>query len=167
MTMLWLGIFAFAVMAVGDINDALFKLKLLKLCFPIGLLLLIIATAARISTDNISILWCAAAAVLLVLELYALFGSFSVSEAYTASDKPRTTSEKGLYSLCRHPGVPFFIGLYICLHFGVALPWTDVIIYAVADFALALFEDIVIFPRLLGGYDDYKKRVPFVLPGLK
>ena len=102
MKMLVLGICAFAVMALGDVNDAFFKKKPLKLCFPLGLAMLCIATAARLDFAKLSVLWCAAAAVFLVLEMYALFGSFSVSEAYTATDVPRQTSENGLYSLCRH-----------------------------------------------------------------
>lgn len=164
MIMLLLGIFAFFTIAIGDINDAFFKLKPLKLCFPLGLAMLVIATAARLSAAEPSILWCAAAAVFLLLELYALFGSFSVSETYVSSDKPRATSEKGLYSLCRHPGVPLFAGLYVCLHFGIGLPLADALLYIVLDVILAAFEDVVIFPRLLDGYADYKKRVPFMLP---
>lgn len=164
MKMLVLGVCAFAVMATGDVNDAFFKKKPLKLCFPLGLMMLCFATAARLSFAKLGILWCAAAAVLLVLELYALFGSFSVSEAYAATDAPRQTSEKGLYSLCRHPGIPLFAGLYICLHFGAGLPLSDALAYIFCDLLLAVFEDAVIFPRLLGGYDDYKKRVPFIIP---
>ena len=164
MKMLVLGVCAFAVMATGDVNDAFFKKKPLKLCFPLGLMMLCFATAARLSFAKLGFLWCAAAAVLLVLELYALFGSFSVSEAYAATDAPRQTSEKGLYSLCRHPGIPLFAGLYICLHFGAGLPLSDALAYIFCDLLLAVFEDAVIFPRLLGGYDDYKKRVPFIIP---
>lgn len=164
MIMLVLGVLGFAVIATGDLNDIFLKQKPLKLCFPLGLVMLIVATAARLSIAALNFLWCAAAVVFLLLELYALFGSFSVSEAYVESDKPRTTSEKGLYSICRHPGVPLFAALYFCLHFGAGLPLTDTLLYIVLDFALAAFEDIVIFPRLLNGYDDYKKRVPFMLP---
>lgn len=164
MIMLLLGTLAFFVIAMGDVNDVFFKQKPLKLCFPLGLAMLVIATAARISAADPSILWCAAAAVFLLLELYALFGSFSVSETYIASDEPRTTCEKGLYSLCRHPGVPLFAGLYVCLHFGLGLPLWDALIYIALDIILAAFEDNVIFPRLLDGYEDYKKRVPFMLP---
>lgn len=164
MKMLVLGIIAFAVMATGDINDAFFKKKVLKLCFPLGLVMLCYATAARLSLDKLSVLWCGAAAVFFALELYALFGSFSVSEAYTSIEAPRQTSENGLYSLCRHPGIPLFAGLYICLHLGAQLPLSDVLVYIICDFFLAVFEDIVIFPRLLDGYDDYKKRVPFIIP---
>lgn len=164
MKMLVLGVIAFAVMAMGDVNDAFLKKKPLKLCFPLGLMMLCFATAARLNLAQLSILWCAAAAMFLGLELYALFGSFSVSEAYTATDAPRRTSEKGLYSLCRHPGIPLFAGLYICLHFGAGLTLSDALVYIFCDLLLAVFEDAVIFPRLLGGYDDYKKRVPFIIP---
>lgn len=164
MKMLVLGICAFAVMALGDVNDAFFKKKPLKLCFPLGLAMLCLATAARLDFAKLSVLWCAAAAVFLVLELYALFGSFSVSEAYTATDVPRQTSENGLYSLCRHPGIPLFAGFYICLHFGAGVPLSDALAYISCNLLLAAFEDAVIFPRLLGGYDDYKKRVPFIIP---
>lgn len=167
MTMLALGICAFAVFAAGDLNDVFFKKKALKLCFPLGLIILAIATAARLSLTEPSILWCTAAAVFLALLLYALFGSFSVSEAYTASSETRQTCDKGLYSLCRHPGIPLFAGLYICLHFGLHLPLPDAVIYIALDLALALLEDIVIFPRLLNGYDEYKNKVPFIVPRFK
>lgn len=164
MKMLVLGVIAFAVMAIGDLNDAFFKKRPIKLCFPLGLVMLCLATAARLSLTEFSVLWCAAAAVFLVLELYALFGSFSVSEAYTATDVPRQTCDNGLYSLCRHPGIPPFACLYICLHFGAGLPLLDALVYIFCDLLLAVFEDTVIFPRILGGYDDYKKRVPFIIP---
>lgn len=36
--------------------------------------------------------------------------------------------------------------------------------YAVFNMLLAAFEDKWLFPRSIGGYDEYKKRVPFLLP---
>lgn len=160
-----LGAAAFALMLLGDMNDALWHKKALRLCFPAGLTALVAATALRLSPDEADGAWCAVAAAFLLLLLYVLFGSFSVKDAYVRQDSGRQVYDKGFYALCRHPGVLFFAGLYASLHYALALPWTDAALYTLLDLLLAAAEDKWFFPRSIGGYGEYKKRVPFLVPG--
>lgn len=164
--MIGLGIAAFLLMLLGDINDAVFDRAVLRLCFPAGLVLLAIATGAGIRLGNADMAWCVAALAFLALLLYALFGSFPVKDAYASQETGRQVYDGGFYAACRHPGVLFFAGLYISLHFAVELPITDAAVYTGLDLALAFAEDVWIFPKTIGGYEEYKKRVPFIIPGL-
>lgn len=163
--MIVIGIIAFVMFALGDANDAFFKKKLLKICFPIGLGLLAAVTAFGLDfSEKVSVVWIAAAAVFLLLEIYALFGSFPAEDAYTANGKQRTVYIKGVYAMCRHPGVLFFIGLYVCLSFAAGFPWVQTVVYSILDTALVAFEDRCIFPRILGGYEEYRNTTPFLIP---
>ena len=81
--MICLGILAFFLIALGDVNDAIIKKRILKCCFPIGLLTLTAATVIRLKLNSLNIIWCVIAFAFLILLLYALFGSFSTAEAYT------------------------------------------------------------------------------------
>lgn len=58
----------------------------------------------------------------------------------------------------------FFAGLYASLHYAFALPWPDAALYSALNLLLASAEDKWFFPRSIGGYDEYKKRVPFLIP---
>ena len=159
-----LGILAFALMLLGDLNDARFGKKPLKLCFPLGVALLAAATYLGCDFERISAIWCIAAGAFLLLLLYSLFGSFSVKDAYVEQGCGRRVCDRGLYAMCRHPGVLFFAGLYVCLHFAARLPVSQAILYTALDLLIAMFEDSVVFPKVLGGYDEYKTRVPFIIP---
>lgn len=162
--MILLGLAAFLLMLLGDINDALWHKKAMRLCFPLGIIVLAAATAARLSFKAPDAAWCAVSAAFLLVLLYALFGSFSVKDAYVSQESGRQVYDKGFYALCRHPGVIFFTGLYFSLHYALSLPWEEVLAYAVFNMLLAAFEDKWLFPRSIVGYDEYKKRVPFLLP---
>ena len=156
--MILLGLAAFLLMLLGDINDALWHKKAMRLCFPLGIIVLAAVTAARLSFKAPDAAWCAVAAAFLLVLLYALFGSFSVKDAYVSQESGRQVYDKGFYALCRHPG------LYFSLHYALSLPWEEVLAYAVFNMLLAAFEDKWLFPRSIGGYGEYKKRVPFLLP---
>ena len=125
------------LMLLGDVNDALWHRSALRLCFPVGLILLAAATAARLSLEAFDTAWCAVAAAFLLVLLYALFGSFSVKDAYVSQECGRRVYDKGFYALCRHPGVLFFAGLYVSLHYALALPWADAAVYALLNLLLA------------------------------
>lgn len=162
--MIILGCASFALMLLGDINDAFWKRKPLRLLFPLALALLCAATAASVSLKSANAVWCLIAAVFLMLLIYALFGSFPVKEAYVAQDTGRQVHDKGFYGMCRHPGVIFFAGLYFSLCFALSLPRLHAIVYTCLNLLLAAAEDTWIFPRVIDGYGAYKKRVPFIIP---
>ncbi|MDO4815464.1 MAG: hypothetical protein Q4A83_02525 [Bacillota bacterium] len=166
--MIFLGIGAFLLFALGDANDAYLKSKWLKLCFPLGFCALAAATYFRLNASaGVSNLWCAAGFVFLLLELYALFGAFPAGETYVETDSKRMACCTGVYALCRHPGVLFFAGMYVCMSLGLNLPWLDTAAYCALDVLLVTFEDKCTFPHILGGYEEYKKATPFLIPDIK
>lgn len=163
--MIVLGILAFLLFVLGDVNDAYIKKRALKHCFAVGLLMLATATICRFGFWNKSkIVWIALGAIFLSYLLRALFGSFSNKEAYSETPKNREVDNTGLYTMCRHPGVLFFAGLYLCLHFGIGLPWLDTLLYIGLNLALATLEDKYFFPEFLEGYEKYRDEVPFLIP---
>ena len=163
--MILIGIIAFVMFALGDANDAFFKKKLLKICFPIGFGLLAAVTAFGLDfSGKLSVGWLVAAAVFLLLEIYALFGSFSAEDAYIANEKQRMVYTKGVYAMCRHPGVLFFIGLYVCLSLAADFSWVQTIVFCILDIALVAFEDKCTFPHILSGYEEYRNTTPFLVP---
>ena len=159
-----IGAAAFLLMLLGDVNDAVWHKGALRLCFPIGFVLLAAATALRLDYSGIDAAWCAVSGAFLLVLLYVLFGSFSVKDAYVRQDSGRQVYDKGFYALCRHPGVLFFAGLYVSLHYAFELPWPDAALYSTLNLLLAAAEDKWFFPRSIGGYVEYKKRVPFLIP---
>ena len=159
-----LGIVAFLLFVLGDVNDAYIRKRALKPCFTLGLLLLATATVCRLDTGRAQFIWIVVAVAFAFYLFKSLYGSFSNSEAYADKPESREVTFSGLYALCRHPGVLFFCGLYICLHFGLGLPWTDTILYSALNILLAVFEDKFFFPEFLEGYDKYKENVPFLIP---
>lgn len=165
--MIILGTAAFLLMLLGDINDAFWRKKALRLCFPAGIAALAAATALGLDFSKADAAWCLVAAAFGLLLIYALFGSFSVNEAYVEQEHGRKVCDTGFYGACRHPGVLFFVAMYASLHFALGLSWREVIVYSALNLLLAAAEDVWIFPRVLGGYDEYKKRVPFIIPRLK
>ena len=163
--MLILGIMAFVLFFLGDINDAFVRSKLLKPCFAVGFILLAVATALSVKfTPGLRLLWCAPALMFGALLIKALFFSFPVKAAYADAGAEKETVSSGVYALCRHPGVIFFAGLYICLVPGLGLPALDCALYIALNVLLAWFEDAVVFPRCLEGYAAYKSRTPFIIP---
>ena len=131
--MILLGTAAFLLMLLGDVNDALWHRSALRLCFPVGLILLAAATAARLSLEAFDTAWCAVAAAFLLLLLYALFGSFSVKDAYVSQECGRRVYDKGFYALCRHPGVVWMAGLLVCLWLAGGLRLFSAVVYTLLD----------------------------------
>lgn len=168
--MLWVGVFSFLLFAVDDLNDSVFHSRILKACYPVGFLMLVLSSVCLCISSGavyhiaVRFLSGCIGFVSLVALLYSLFGQFSLAEAYGNPGQKRPTCTVGMYALCRHPGVLWFIVLYICVHFCFGLSWQAVIVFSVLNILLALLEDHFVFPRLLESYDSYKKATPFLVP---
>ena len=79
------------------------------------------------------------------------------------------TYDKGMYALCRHPGVLWFTGFYCCLWLalgGAALFWLA-FWYSLFNVGYVLVQDYYTFPRIFTDYAQYKRQVPFLLPNVK
>ena len=103
-----------------------------------------------------------------VFLIKALFFSFSPDIAYSGSGKSPVATD-GLYALCRHPGVLFLILFYFFIAIAArvtALFWSF-FLFSVLDIVLAIWEDCRVFPKILDGYDEYKKNTPFLIPKIR
>ncbi len=169
--MFWVGIIAFALFVLSDLNDMLDFGKAFKISFWIGSALLLISVIYQclngsVHTSVTGVVFAAVfAVVFLILMLYSLFGSFSVEEGYLSPGTKRSVYTKKMYALCRHPGVLWFAFLMACLYF-MGLSLTAAVTYTVLNIALAAFEDIVVFPAILSGYEEYRHRTRFLIPDI-
>ena len=137
--MLAVGICGFALFFLSDANDLHWGRRELRWCFPLGAVLLTAATAAECLAGQPPVGgWTRAAAALgtllfLLLEVYALFFALPPKASYGAPGQSRSTRVTGLYALCRHPGVLFFIPLYAGLWLTFGLSPVSGGVYALLD----------------------------------
>lgn len=166
----WLGIAAFALFFLSDYNDWRLSRRELKFCFPLGVLLLVSGTAldARrgtpLASGWIRGLLFALAAAFLALLVYTLFFALPVEASYARPGQKRTACTTGVYALCRHPGVLWFAGLYVCLSAATGLPLWEAVVLSGLNVGLVAFEDRCVFPERLEGYEAYQAVTPFLLP---
>ena len=81
--------------------------------------------------------------------------------------RPEAIVDSGTYGLCRHPGFWWLTLLVVCLGLlkGVERYYITMILMTALDFLLVFVQDRFIFPRVFPGYEEYRKRVPFLIPG--
>ena len=157
------GVGAFLLFFLSDCND-------LRVCFPLGVLLLTAGTAWEIWQGTPPLHgWLRGAAVLLAvfffgLLVYTLFFALPVEASYARPGEERGACTTGVYALCRHPGVLWFAGLYGCLWAAGGLPLWEAAVLSGLNVGLVVFEDRCVFPAKLKGYDDYRRTTPFLLP---
>lgn len=172
--MFLLGCLAFALFALSDLNDLRLHRRSLLFCFPSGAALLSVSlafqlnrTGALVSAAGGRVLFWLLFAIFMALLLHALFFTFPVSAAYDSPGAVRPVCRRGQYALCRHPGVLWFSCAACCLWAGAGLPLLSAASYILLDILLAAFEDLVVFPVLLTGYDSYRRDTPFLFPTLR
>lgn len=174
--MLPLGCVAFLLFFLSDLNDVRLRWKPLIICFPLGAATLVAATVvscvqAQTSAPRFPVAVRLISLILgllfLLLLVASLFFSVSADEAYIAREEGRAVTTKGLYALCRHPGVLFFIPAYLCISITFGLPFLETAVYSLLNILLIIYEDICVFPKVLSGYSEYKKSTPFLIPNKK
>lgn len=168
------GIFAFFLFVIYDINSVKQKFKWMKSAFFIGVLLLAAATGTLMVRNwgrggaGGAGQWTAMVfvAVFLGLLIYTLFFALPFGKTYVKKDGSPEVCADGVYALCRHPGVLWFIGLYLCL--AIAVPEPSVIcagvIFCVCNLLYVIVQDVWTFPNCFADYRSYKKKVPFLIP---
>lgn len=110
----------------------------------------------------------AAAALAFALLAWSVFFELGVERrkhGLGASEAVQT----GTYRCCRHPGFWWYAILVAALAAMRAVPsaFATAALLAALDFILVLEQDLLTFPKVLSGYDDYKRAVPFLLPRLR
>lgn len=109
--MFFLGCIAFALFFLSDYNDAKCRLRGLVFCFPLGFVLLVLAIVFQLDGEPtlLTMPWRIAVlgmfACFLGLLAYTLFFAFPASSAYGSPGQKRPVCDRGVYALCRHPGV--------------------------------------------------------------
>ena len=165
-----LGLCGFALFFLSDYNDWRLHWAPLKVCFPVGGGLLAASTIWEICRREPlvsgwlrgSILALAAGWFLLLI--YTLFFALPVKEAYACPGEKRRVCTTGVYALCRHPGVLWFAGVYVCLWGAEGIPLGLVLLLNALNVGLVWFEDRCVFPDVLEGYDTYQRETPFLIP---
>lgn len=103
------------------------------------------------------------------LLIYTLFFCFDAEETYLQVSRQRTAYTKGMYALCRHPGVLWFTGCFVCLY-GITRERetffyaTFMILYNVC---YVILQDVYVFPRTFINYREYQQETPFLMPNIK
>lgn len=171
--LLVLGSCAFVLFFLSDCNDWLWSCKFLRFCFPAGVVLLASVTLLQSLRGSPPfagggrVLLALAGMGFLLLLVYTLFFALPARASYTHPGAHRRTCTGGVYALCRHPGVLWFMGLYFCLWGAAGLPFFAAVLYSLLNIFLVFFEDRYVFPARLAGYRDYQKQTPFLLPTLQ
>ena len=169
--MFLLGCASFALFFLNDANDCWFRKRWLFWLFPAGFLMLTVSViflcvgnpAPQVGLFSRMASWFLFA-VFMLLEVYSLFFALSTSESYHSHGSQRPVCRTGVYALCRHPGVLWFFGVMVCLHFAAGLPFYASAVFTLLDVALVIYEDYVVFPSVLSGYQKYRQETPFLIP---
>ena len=169
--MFFLGCIAFLLFFLSDCNDAFWRGKLPPLLFPLGAAALVISILleclrrpAPMLPLWLRLLFAVLSLGFLLLEIYTLFFALPRKASYAEPGTKRSVYKDGMYALCRHPGVLWFAGLVFCLWPAAGLRFFSAAVYTGLDLLLIIFEDRLIFPRLMDGYDTYRRETPFLSP---
>ena len=171
--LLMIGCISFVIMLINDLNQVYFHLEIGKWAFGIGCILLAIVTGVLIyqaikevvSIMTIQWVFMAAGLLFFVLLIYTLFFALPFDGTYIDQDRLQVY-DQGVYALCRHPGILWFFGFYVCLAAALASYELSIaaICFSIMNLAYAWIQDKLIFPRTLSGYEEYQKKVPFLIP---
>jgi len=128
-------------------------------------LLLLISQADQCTWDVLFFVFLTLALASAALMAKALFFSLPPN-AYAASVQIRCTYARGMYALCRHPGVLWYCLMFASLAIMLRTPAATAgcCILCIGDIAYMVFQDVWSFPRIFCDYAEYQRNVPFFLP---
>ena len=175
MIALWLGIGAFILYMLYDVNSIRWNRRFPRTFFMVGTVMLAAAMVLDLcEAFRMDTIRCAGDALLLLTAgvsfaalIYSLFFALPFDETYQKQSAGRDVYDRGVYALCRHPGILFFFGMYLFAGLA-ALPETGLILrgllFSLLDLIYAWFQDRVTFPQTFSDYPDYRQRIPFLIP---
>lgn len=98
--------------------------------------------------------------------IYTLFFALPFDSTYCQEADQHKVCRTGIYGICRHPGIWWFFGCFLCL--GLACGDISTLLYGIGlsfiNLLYAWYQDKWIFPEEFSDYRDYQKEVPFLLP---
>ena len=174
MLSMFLGIAAFSLYFLYDINSFHWKTRIFRFAFLFGTLLIAIATGLDLfhawkvhAFSGIGDWFLLAGGFLwIVLLIYCLFFALPFQQTYTKQSTGNHVYKGGVYALCRHPGILCFFFLYLMLGLA-ALPENllqNGMLFSLLNLLYAWFQDCVTFPKTFCDYREYQNTVPFLIP---
>lgn len=162
------GLTAFGLFFLYDWNRVSVKKKWIKSFFTLGCLLLLgvgLCFAVDAWMGGIR-LWLLPALCFLSGLIHTLFFALPFDATYCRDAGERRVCRTGVYGWCRHPGIWWFFGCFVCL--GLADGQTERLLLGLCLSALNLgyawYQDRFIFIKEFSDYADYQKSVPFLIP---
>lgn len=118
-----LGSTGFILYFIYDINSVRMKNAVLQKFFAAGSILVVVSLIAELYTAwgnchrKIGTMtgFGLGGFLFLCLLIYTLFFALPFEETYCEENKLRAAYTEGMYGLCRHPGVLWFAGAYLCM----------------------------------------------------
>ncbi len=168
---LLIGSIGFLLCFLYDWNRVFWKKKWMSGFFWAGCLCQIFAGVsflyeAWMIKRNGWFLWLVLAVLCLAGLIYTLFFALPFDSTYRQEADQHKVCRTGIYGICRHPGIWWFFGCFLCL--GGAVGKMETIVYGVVlstiNLLYAWYQDKWIFPEEFSDYRDYQKEVPFLLP---
>lgn len=171
---LLIGTFSFVPMAASDYFCLHKRARGAGVLFAVGCGLLCASTLRLLRESSwaglgwISAIPMGLAFVSLLLLVYSVF--FAVKPrredllACPAGMRPLIC--RGMYALCRHPGVLWLAGFYGFM----ALAWRSrqwllaLLLFTLGDVLYVFYQDRCIFPYTIDRYGEYQKATPFLIP---
>ena len=177
MWQLILGTAGFVLYFVYDINSVLSKNVCLQKFFAWGSILVVASVAAEFCSAwgqghrsvEAVIGFGIGALFFLGLLIYTLFFALPFEETYCEENKLRAAYTEGVYGLCRHPGVLWFAGAFLCM-WGMLGGWRPGIYFGLMifwNYLYIIFQDLWTFPRTFFNYREYQQSTPFLIPNGK
>jgi protein-S-isoprenylcysteine O-methyltransferase Ste14 len=170
------GCLAFIFLYIFDFNKIIFWHKDLNICFAAGVALLAVTTMGILFSSHksfeapvlLELFFGLLSIIALLLTLYSLFFALPFGKTYIDVEKRAPVIDTGMYALCRHPGVIWFFFFYLFLWLAsgkIVMMWAG-IIWTVMDIIHVYVQDRWLFPKTLNGYEQYKRKIPFLIPSL-
>ena len=168
------GCLAFCLFIVYEYNNTYWHRTSMRPLFSIACILLVLATVklAFFTPPAFALpLWARTVcgiggAVSGLLLIYSLFFALPFQETYIGQPNENELYDRGVYALCRHPGVLWFILFYffLWLFSGVSGMLAAWLLFSLFNLAYIWLQDYKLFPLQFPGYGDYRKTTPFLIP---
>ena len=175
-----MGIAAFAAFGLYDVNSVIWKNRIADRLFFAGSAAItvscVLAVYDAVSAEKslldipqvIKTAALIAGAISVVLLVYTLFLAIPFRDTYVDREGTgkRTVCRTGMYALCRHPGVLWFIITGICM--CIVFTTSDMMIFTgtvcVLNILYIVLQDKWTFIHTFSDYEDYRRETPFLIP---
>lgn len=177
MTAICIGSIGFLCYFAYDVNSVRGNNKILQKFFLIGTILVAAASLEMLRSGWKAIKWQSLFTYAALLGgicmfgvlIYTLFFALPFGSTYIEESRQRMAYTEGMYAVCRHPGVLWYAGMYLCMA-GMIKTQEALVqgsVFILWNIAYVIFQDMLIFPRTFINYNEYKQKTPFLIPNGK